>query len=326
MAGEPDISVVVPSHERPLRLLWLLNALEQQTLDPERWEVVVAHDSRPPRTQQLLAEHPLTLRGSLRQIERTPGTGAAPVLRNDGWRAARGALIAFTDDDCRPEPGWLRALVDAAIGAAPDDVLQGSVRSDPREAEVLARVPWARTLNVEPPNWQAATANIVFPRALLERLGGFDEQIKGPGGEDTDLWLRAEDAGARLVAVREACVLHAVHPMAFGQYLRSLVRWADLPAVVARHPRVRRNLTLRLFWKPRHPRLLLAIAGALAARRRPAAYLLLAPWVLAAWPGSGRTPSGVARALLRLPALAAEDSAEIAAMVRGSVRHRSLLL
>ena len=72
-----------------------------------------------------------------------------------------------------------------------------------------------------------------LPRALLERLNGFDEQIEGPGGEDTDLWLRAEDAGARLIAVREARVLHAVHPMALGQYLRSLVRWADLPAVVA---------------------------------------------------------------------------------------------
>jgi len=324
--GGPQISVVVPSHDRPLRLLWLLNALEEQTLAADLWEVIVAHDSHPPRTQSLLAEHPLTRRGTLRQIERTPGTGPAPALRNDGWRAARGALVAFTDDDCRPEPGWLSALADASAGAAPSDVLQGSVRSDPREAEVLARVPWARTLNVEPPNWQAATANIAFPRTLLEQLDGFDEQIEGPGGEDTDLWLRAEDAGARLVAVPEACVLHAVHPMTLGQYLRSLVRWADLPAVVARHPRVRRRLTLGLFWKPRHPRLLLAAGGALAARRHPVAAVLVLPWVRAAWPGSGRTPRGVVRALLRLPARAAEDSAEIAAMVRGSARHRTLML
>ena len=318
--------MVVPSHDRPLRLLWLLNALEEQTLDADRWELIVAFDSRPPRTQQLLAEHPLTRRGTLRQIERTPGTGPAPALRNDGWRAARGALVAFTDDDCRPEPGWLSALAEASSGAGSADVLQGSVRSDPREAEVLARVPWARTLNVQPPHWQAATANIAFPRALLEQLDGFDEQIEGPGGEDTDLWLRAEDAGARLVAVPEARVLHAVHPMALGQYLRSLARWADLPAVVARHARVRRRLPLGLFWKPRHPCLLLAFAGALAARRHPVAYLLLLPWARAAWPGSGRTVRGVVRALLRLPARAAEDTAEIAAMMRGSVRHRTLML
>jgi len=107
-------------------------------------------------------EHPLTRRGTLRTIHREPGTGPAPALRNDGWRAARGALVAFTDDDCRPEPAWLERLAGAACAAAPSDVLQGSVRPDPREAEVLARVPWARSLAVEPPNWQAATANITF--------------------------------------------------------------------------------------------------------------------------------------------------------------------
>ena len=323
MPGGPQISVVVPSHDRPLRLLWLLNALEEQTLAADLWELIVAHDSRPPRTQSLLAEHPLTRRGTLRQIERVPGTAAAAAKRNDGWRVARGALVAFTDDDCRPEPGWLEALA-AAAAAAPTDVLQGSVRSDPREAEVLARVPWARTVHVDPPNWQAATANIAFPRALLGRLDGFDERLTS--GEDTDLWLRAQDAGARLIAVPESRVLHAVHPMAFGQHLRSLMRWTDLPAVVARHPRVRWWLPLGLFWKPRHPRLLLAGAGVLAARRHRAGYLLVLPWVRAAWPGSGRTARGVVRALLRLPARAAEDAVEIAAMVRGSVRHRTLFL
>ena len=57
----------MPSHDRPLRLLWLLNALEQQTLAADRWELIVAYDSRPPQTQQLLAEHPLTRRVTRRR-------------------------------------------------------------------------------------------------------------------------------------------------------------------------------------------------------------------------------------------------------------------
>jgi len=326
VAGAVEISVVVPAHDRPLRLLWLLNALERQTLQADRWELIVAYDSRPPRTQQLLAEHPLTRRGTLRTIERTPGTGSAPALRNDGWRAARGALIAFTDDDCRPDPGWLAALA-AAAAHAPSDVLQGSVRSDPNEAEVLARVPWARTLHVDPPNWHAPTANIAFPRELLGRLDGFDEEIRGPGGEDTDLWARAEDAGAQLVAVPAARVYHAVHPMTLSQYLRSLHRWADIPAVVKRHPRMRRRLPYGgLFWKKRHAHLLLAVAGAAAARRRPLLWTLALPWARSAWPGSGRTPRGAVRAVAALPAHAAEDIGEVAAMVRGSVRHRTFFL
>lgn len=326
MPGGPQISVVVASHDRPLRLLWLLNALEEQTLARARWEVIVAHDSRPPRTQRLLAEHPLTRRQTLRTIERRPGTGSAPALRNDGWRAARGTLIAFTDDDCRPDPGWLAALA-ATARHAPRDVLQGSVRSDPNEAEVLARVPWARTLHVDPPNWHAPTANIAFPRKLLQRLGGFDEQIRGPGGEDTDIWARAEDVGARLVAVPQARVYHAVHPMTLPQYLRSLQRWADLPAVVKRHPRLRRRLPYGgLFWKQRHAHLLAGAAGVAAARRDNLWWALALPWARSAWPGSGRTPRGVLRALVALPARAAEDVCEIVAMARGSVRHRTFFL
>ena len=326
MPGGPQISVVVASHDRPLRLLWLLNALEDQTLAADRFEVIVAHDSRPPRTQTLLAEHPLTRRGSLRVVQQTPGTGCAPVLRNAGWRAACGELIAFTDDDCRPQPGWLEALATASQ-QTPRDVLQGAVRSDPDEATVLAQVPWARTLHVDPPIWHAATANIAYPRELLERLDGFAEEIRGPGGEDTDLWARAEDAGARLVAVPDALVYHAVHPMTLSQYLRSLHRWADIPAVVKRHPRMRRRLPYGgLFWKERHARLLLGVAGAAAARRHPVWWALALPWARSAWPGSGRTPRGVLRAVAALPGRAAQDAGEIAAMVRGSVRHRTFFL
>ena len=64
--SEPRLSVVVPSHDRPLRLRWLLNALEEQTLPRDRWEIVVAHDSVGPETDELLSMHPLAQDGTLR--------------------------------------------------------------------------------------------------------------------------------------------------------------------------------------------------------------------------------------------------------------------
>ena len=68
----PEISVVVASHDRPVRLRWLLNALEEQTLDPARWEVVVGHDSAGPETAELLATHPLARSGRLRHVALPP--------------------------------------------------------------------------------------------------------------------------------------------------------------------------------------------------------------------------------------------------------------
>jgi len=78
----------VPSHDRPLRLLWLLNALASQTLPRNDFEVIVCHDSRGNETEALLREHRLAQDGTLRQIKLEPGPGPA-VKRNLGWGQAR---------------------------------------------------------------------------------------------------------------------------------------------------------------------------------------------------------------------------------------------
>src|SRR5687768_10147356 len=124
------VSVVVASHGRHLRLRWLLNALEEQTLDRARWEVIVVHTYDDRTAARVLDSHPLNEAGVLRQMSVEPGTGSPSKQRNIGWRAARAAVIAFTDDDCRPEADWLERLL-AAAEKAPDAVVQGRTRPDP---------------------------------------------------------------------------------------------------------------------------------------------------------------------------------------------------
>jgi GT2 family glycosyltransferase len=316
LSEAPDVAVVVASHERPLRLRWLLNALEEQTA--EHFEVVICDDSRDPEVAVLLAEHPLARRGSLRALRCEPGTGTAPRQRNLGWRAASAPLIAFTDDDCRPQPDWLECLL-AAARRAPDGVLQGTTRPDPDEAALLAMATTPRTISVTPPDQFAQTCNIAYPRALLEALGGFDEALRGPGGEDTDLALRAQAAGAELVPVPEAIVNHAVEALGVREALRLAWRWRDLPGVLKRHPDLRGTLTGRLFWRRRHALALAALAGIAAGR----------PWVALPWVYDTLTlrgRDGVLRAASELPLRAAIDATELAALSYGSARHRSLFL
>ena len=85
----PRLSVVVPAHARPLRLRWLLNALEAQTLPREEWEVVVCHDAAGEEIETLLSEHPLATSGTLRHLRLPPGTGTVGRQRNAAWREAR---------------------------------------------------------------------------------------------------------------------------------------------------------------------------------------------------------------------------------------------
>jgi len=320
----PEIAVVVPTHERPLRLRWLLNALEEQTLEPGRFEVLVAHGGAGERTEALLREHPLAGAGRLREVAVRGGRSPA-VLRNAGWRAVHAPVIAFTDDDCRPPPEWLeRAL--AAAGANPGVPVQGSTRPDPDELGVLHAAPWARSLLVDPPTLWAPTCNMVYPRDLLERLGGFDETYPSAAGEDADLALRAGEAGAPLLAAPEVLTYHAVHAAGLYAHLRSLGRWQHLAFTVSRHPALREALALRVFWKPNHGWLIAGAAGVAGARRHPALALAAVPWVVSARPSYGSSPRGRLRAVLELPGRALVDAAELAVMVRGSVRYRTLVL
>lgn len=315
----PRIAVAVASHARPLRLRWLLNALEEQTLPRERWELVVAHDSGPDsETERLLQEHPVVDRHLT-----FSGTRGPAELRNAAWRATTAPLVAFTDDDCRPPADW---LANALAAAREDAIVQGATTPDPDEAALL-RAPHPRTVSIDPPTWSAQTCNIVYPRAVLERLGGFDEEeLPLCAGEDTDLAWRAKALGVPLVGAPEVLTYHCVETMGLWPRARFTWRWRQLPALVRRHPGLRAEVPLRLFWKRRHPRFLLALAGLAAARRVPLAALLVLPWAQEALPSYGSGPRGRLRAAAELPGQAVIDAVEVSALAVGSARHRTLFL
>lgn len=313
MADSPSVSVVVASHGRHLRLRWLLNALEEQTR--RDFELIVVHTYDAATAARVLDGHPL----APRHIAVEPGTGSPSRQRNLGWRAARGELIAFTDDDCRPEADWLERLTAAARAGA---VVQGRTRPEPFEAEIL-RAPHVRTLDIVPVNAYVQTANVLYPRALLERLGGFDE--RAVAGEDVGLSLRARRAGAEIVAAPDAVVYHAVESHTLPGILRANLKWRYLAYLVGQHPEFRREMPLRLFWDADHLRTTAALAGALGARRHPALGLLAAPYLqrMLTRRGTGRR---MAVAAAELPGQAVRQLAEVAGMAAGALEHRTPIL
>ena len=316
------VSVVVPSHGRHLRLRWLLNALEEQTLDPRRWEVVVVHDYEEALAARVIGEHPLSQAGRVRGIAITPGTGSPARQRNLGWRAAAGELIAFVDDDCRPEPGWLEQL--AAVGDAhAGDIVQGATRPDPLERGVLA-APHVRTLEIEPVGPYAQTCNILYPRSLLERLGGFDEVAIT--GEDVDLALRARAAGVRVLAAPGAVVNHAVEAFSLPGILRQNLKWRHLAYLVKRHPELRADLPLGIFWDVEHMWTSIALAGLLGAALTPWSLALTAPYIGRSSRRRGRGAAQRAVALAELPGQAIRQAAEVLGLGLGSVRHATFVL
>ena len=315
------MSVVVASHARELRLRWLLNALESQTIE-EPWEVVIVHDYDEETARRVIEDHPLAAAGVVSHLAIEPGTGSPSRQRNIGWRAARADLIAFTDDDCRPEPDWLRELLAAAPREA-GHVVQGRTRPDPHERALLA-APHVRTLQVEPVGPYCQTCNILYPRALLEELAGFDE--RAISGEDVGLSLRARAAGASFSAAPGAIVNHAVESHTLPGILRQNLKWRHLAYLVKRHPEFRRQLTFGLFWDSDHLLVTAAVAGLVGSRRRRLALLLTLPFALRGLRRRGSSPAARLVAVGELPGRALRQGAEVLGMAIGSVRHRTALL
>lgn len=330
MAGQPEIAVVIPTHRRETRLAFGLEALSAQSIPSDRFEVVVVRDSD---AAGPFAEPPPGL--PIREL-RCPRPGSA-TKRNDGWRASSAPLIAFMDDDCRPSPGWLEGLTRAAQkngGSSVALILQGRTQPDPDELHLLYGL--ARSVSIEGPTPFYETCNIAYPRFLLETLDGLDESFGlPPWGEDTDLGLRARDAGARLVYEDDALVWHAVHSRPFVGALREAARRQHTTRILRRHPSYRGLLKYGVFANEAHAGLtcflgFTAIASRLGRPGRALSVVAALPYLLLGWRhfrASGPvTPRRLARFGLHFPVQLAVDVVEMLATVRGALRDRILII
>ncbi|MDQ3741612.1 MAG: hypothetical protein M3389_11795, partial [Actinomycetota bacterium] len=226
--------------------------------------------------------------------------------------------VAFTDDDCTPSPGWLAGLLEAGAGEE-RVVVQGRVEPLPDQRHLLG--PLSHTIEIGGANRLFMTANIAYPRALLEEVGGFDESFLHASGEDVELGARATKAGAAVRFAEGALVHHEVRPMTLRAHLRHTLKWGDSVRALSLHPELRELLVAGVFWKPSHPKLLLAAAGLLS--RRPPLALLALPYLAHLVRLYGGDAVAAARAA---PAHAAIDATEIATVAAASVRHRTLML
>ncbi len=313
----PAVSVVIPTFQRASRLPALVAALEAQTNAPP-FEVVVVDNGSTDDTSARLADLAASTSLDLRVARVLTNRGPARA-RNLGVRSARAPVLAFTDDDCLPHPGWL------AAGAAALDAGATLVVGRVRPPDDADPGPFDRRLVVADDRF-FQTANLFARRADVLAVGGFDEAFRDAAGEDTDLALRVlARVGGRSAFAGRAVVEHPVQRGDWRTAVRTATRWADLALVVARHPQTRTLLHRRVFWKDTHPATLLAL-GALAgaAWRRPALLGVL-PWVDLRLRRRPRTRDRATR-LRTLPQAFVVDATEVVTMLRGSVRHRTLLL
>lgn len=261
----PEVSVVVPTYRRPELLRRCLEALLRQDLPVESYEIVVADDGNDPATKNLVELLASQSAANLRYVPvRGPRHGPA-AARNVGWKSAGAPIIAFTDDDCVPDPAWLReGLKSFADGVT-------AVRG--RLIMPLPPVPTDYELNASGlATAEFVTANCLCRRSALEDIGGFDESFTKAWREDSDLHFRLIKNG-RVARSESAKVVHPVRPAEWGVSLRQQRNNLFEALLYKKHPRMYRQvLGARPPW--RYYAIVSAGAGAVAlaltGRRRTA--------------------------------------------------------
>lgn len=210
------VSVVVPTYRRNDLLARCLAALVAQEYPPDAYEIIVADDAASCETRRLVGSWLARSRCPVRYLPVTASRGPA-AARNCGWHAARGEIIAFTDDDCVPDPGWLRAGV-AAFGYPTASDARGGVAAV--FGRIMVPIPPRPTDHERDTAGlecaEHATANCFYRRQILCAVGGFDERFTAAWREDSDLAFTVLERHEHIVRSSKAVVVHPVRAARWG--------------------------------------------------------------------------------------------------------------
>ncbi len=207
LSAGPDrlIVIAVCTRRRPQMLSACLESLLCQSAPVGwRWQLLVVENDAEPRIAEIVdskrreASVPLDYR-----LEPTAGI---PFARNAAVEAALalGAdRIAFVDDDEMVAEDWLREVI-AAADTHQADVVEGPVYFDTSAGSDFWIDEVKYSFDEGTVRDRASTANVAFAARLVapppDGLGlRFNERLRFTGGSDTEFFLRANDAGARIV-------------------------------------------------------------------------------------------------------------------------------
>lgn len=291
----PQLSIIIPTHNRATDLPQTLQALACQTVEPHRYEVIVVADNCRDNTARVVSDLQSSLPYTLKFLEIEAGVAAA--TRNRGVTLAEAPILLFLDDDMQAAPQLVAEHL-AAHHEHPGGLVLGNFPLAPATKEVTdllavsSHLWWLENLESKALSYHrftfqdVMTGNLSISRALFDEIGGFDERFKT--AEDYEFGLRALKHGVRFRFVPTALAWHHDRPSLRRSFERANNDGRSHILLVQKHPEVLwqmrvghepygryRKVLRRLIWeKPLLARMLaqlmltlLALANTLKVRR-----------------------------------------------------------
>jgi glycosyltransferase involved in cell wall biosynthesis len=211
MRDEPTFSVLIPAYDVEAFIEPCLDSVAAQTW--RDYEIVVVDDGSRDATRARVdgwcRRHPAELVSVL-----TQANGGIGHARNAALAQARGTFVAFLDSD----DWWLEeklARVAAVFDGRPElDLVchdEWLVEPDGRKRR-LRHGPHTRYEALLLDGNSVSTSATVVRRRLLDKVGGFSEDLRFNGAEDYDLWLRLAEAGGRFAYLHDILGAYREHP------------------------------------------------------------------------------------------------------------------
>jgi len=211
--NKPFVSIIIPSHNRPKCLQQCLAAITELDYARDKFEVIVVDDGSSTQLDPIVDLFSAKINLHLLKQEH-----AGPArARNRGVKQAKGEFLAFTDDDCRPTPGWLATLMnflaikpDSMIGGEILNALPGNSFSSASQA-LVSYLYFYYNKNSKEAHFFTAN-NIALSKKCFLAVGGFDQEWGIAAAEDREFCDRWLLSGYQMTYAPEAVIYHA-HPM-----------------------------------------------------------------------------------------------------------------
>ena len=202
----PFVSIIIPVYNDNDFLKVCLTALTKQTYSNDHFEIIVVDNNSKEDVSQITNQFE-------RVILAHEATAGSYIARNKGLSLAKGDIIAFTDADCIPQPDWLEKGVSTLTQRPNIGLVAGRIELFYRDPKKPRSFELYDSLTMGFPQEDfvkdshfGATANLFTFRSVLDKVGGFDENLKSAG--DRQWGKRVYDSGYEQVYNDDVCIRH----------------------------------------------------------------------------------------------------------------------
>lgn len=230
-------SFVIPTYNKKELLRRTLEFINLQKYYPKgEYEVIVVDDGSNDGTSEYIKDMDWTYSLKYIYLERDIKSCRSKA-RNVGWSKAEGDIIIFLDDDILINEEYLNEL-DRYYAIDESLLVLGTRLNLPQNKRDECLCDWssiteeayktdnssmleARHITLKYLSYNASyhrfpwvlafSCNMVIPKIILEKYGGFDEDFKDWGYEDIELGYRLFKKGVKIVINSKLEVLHQYH-------------------------------------------------------------------------------------------------------------------